>query len=235
MSYAAIKWSYLSPHVLNAKLSPSELAVLRALCWYYKDQGRTKNDRNCYVGVETLARTIGKSTDTVDRAKARLRKKGLISWDRAANFDAESRKTNNYSIACPELEKLLDANERKLKAAKPRQQLDDAAALEALNNMTFPLQPGMLYFRPDPAEIAKEFPRSVDAARAEWLADALAFAGDSSDNRIALHSAMLRADDLNFCRQALERVVDISRRGRKITNRLGYLLRPLKPRKPGSS
>jgi len=223
MSYLAIKWTYMSPTVLNVGLNPTQLAVLRALCWFYKDEKTTQYDKNCYVSVEKLAKIVGKDADSVSRAKAILRKKGLIRWDRAANFDKNAYKPNNYQISCPELEKKLQLNERRRNALKP---LSDEY-IEAPH----PLPPGGLYDRPDQDRLAVAFPTPLDASEAKWMADALAFVSDKPEHRKSLYEAMRKVSDLNTCREALNRCMATSSNGRKIMNRFKYLLVALRPQR----
>lgn len=219
MSFCAIKWTYKSPHVLNAGLNPTELAVLRALCWFYNDKNRIKTQQNCFVSVEKLAKTIGKSPDAVDRAKNTLCKKRLVRWDRA-QFDAHGFKTNNYHIFCPELEKILERNAKKRQEALPPNE-DDL-------DVPHPLPPGVLYDRPDPATLVSAFPETLNRYEAEWMADALAFVCDRSENRSSLYAKMRAAPNLDACRTALGNCVKASKGGRAITNRIGYLLAAMK-------
>jgi len=215
MSFCAIKWTYMSPHVLNAGLNPTELAVLRALCWFYNDKNRIKTQRNCFVSVEKLAKTIGKSPDAVDRAKNTLCEKGLVRWDRA-QFDEHGFKTNNYHIFCPELEKILERNAKKRAEALPPN--------EDNLDIPHPLQPGVLYDRPNPETLVTAFSKTLNQSEAEWMADALAFVCDNPENRSSLYAKMRDAPGLDTCRKALGNCVRTSQNGRAITKRIGYLL-----------
>jgi len=221
MSYSAIRWTYSSPSVLEAGLKPAELAVLRALCWFYKDKDQTKYDHNCYPSVATIARMIGATTSTVDRAKRVLAKKRLVAWDRAANFDEKGRQTNSYRINCPELEKLLEANEKARKAKMPQSEWRDDDDEPA---RPYRGKPGEFFSSPDLRELAASFSPALDVVEAHWLCKALEFARDTPENRQKIHDAFQKAANLGACERALERVLRNCRQGRLITNRLGYLL-----------
>jgi len=219
MSYAAISWSY-SDEVLDAGLKPTELAVLRALCWHYFEKDRTRYDRNCFPAVETIAREIGKDVSTVDRAKNVLKEKGLIDWDRAANYGEGEKRSNTYRISCPKLQKMHEQNERKRREGMPPD--------ESMLDREFPPKPGLIFIRPDPGALAQSFAPPLNSRQADWMADALAFVFDKPDHREKLYAAMLRAPDLDTCRKTLHRVIENSKRGRRISNRLGYLLTALR-------
>lgn len=223
MSFCAIKWSYTSPDVLNVGLTRSDLAVLRALCWTFLDKDRTPRDHNCYPGVNALAKMTGLKKSAVNTAKRRLSKKGLVSWQRAANFSDADLETNSYTINCPALQELLKKNEARLKSSreKPSEGEEDELRTPAL-------RPGMLYLRPDPTSLASSFPSPLSADESTWMADALAFAGDRPANRSALFAALRNSADLATCRAALDRVIRTSRSGRPIANRTGYLLKALR-------
>ena len=222
MSFCALKWSYMSPAVLNGGLTRSDLAVLRALCWFFQDKDRTPHDVNCYPSVDKLAAVTGLEKSAVNAAKKHLLEKNLISWQRAANFRDDRLKSNNYTINCPELQDLLKRNEARLKG--PRETPTDEEEEEL---RTPSLKPGLLYVRPRPESLADAFPEPLSADETVWMADALEFIRDTPANRTSLFAALRRSDGLAACRAALDRVRQTSRNGRKIGNRVGYLLTAL--------
>ena len=222
MSFCALKWSYVSPAVLNAGLTRSDLAVLRALCWFFQDKDRTSNDENCYPSVEKLAAATGLKKSAVDVAKRNLQKKNLISWQRAANFKDDRLETNHYTINCPELQDLLKKNEARLNAQRETPTDEEEDELR-----TPSLRPGLLYVRPKPESLAGAFPEPLSADETVWMADALEFARDTPANRTSLYAALRKSGNLASCRAALDRVRQTSRNGRKIGNRVGYLLTAL--------
>ena len=81
--------------------------------------------------------------------------------------------------------------------------------------------------RPRPESLADAFPEPLSADEAVWMADALEFIRDTPANRTALFAALRRSSGLAACRAALDRVRRTSRNGRKIGNRVGYLLTAL--------
>ena len=222
MSFCALKWSYVSPTVLTAGLTRSDLAVLRALCWFFQDRDRTPHDANCYPSVEKLAAATGLRKSAVNEAKKNLLKKNLISWQRAANFKDDRLETNNYTINCPELQDLLKKNEARLKG--PRETPTDEEEEEL---RTPSLRPGLLYVRPSPESLADAFTEPLSADESVWMADALEFIRDTPAKRTRLFAALRRSGGLAACRAALDRVRQTSRNGRKIGNRVGYLLTAL--------
>lgn len=226
MSYCAVKWSYLSPQVLNVGLKKADLAVLRSLCFLFNDKGGTRDSRNCYPGIDKLATLSGMKKSAVNNAKRRLFEKRLISWVRAPNFDKDNQKTNVYMIACPELEKILKRNEERLrkKAAEGKPLSQD----DPMDELQEPVrEPGFLFNRPDPAILERAFERPLSSAEAEWMADALSFVCDRPGNRKALFAALCSSPGLDVCRAALNRVLATSRRGRTITTRTAYLLKAI--------
>lgn len=212
----------MSPDVLNAGLTRSDLAVLRALCWVFQDKDRTSRDANCYPGVEKLAAITGLKKSAVNVAKANLARKNLISWQRAANFEDGRLDTNHYTINCPELQNLLKKNEARLKSPReiPTDEEEDELRTPAL-------KPGLLYTRPQPESLAAAFPEPLSADESVWMADALEFIRDTPINRASLFVALRKTGNLASCRAALDRVRKTSRNGRKIGNRVGYLLTAL--------
>ena len=213
----------MSPDVLNAGLTRSDLAVLRALCWVFQDKDRTSRDANCYPGVEKLAAMTGLKKSAVNVAKANLVRKNLISWQRAANFEDGRLDTNHYTINCPALQDLLKKNEARLKG--PREVPTDEEESELRASA---LGPGELYTRPQPESLASAFPEPLSADESVWMADALAFVRDTSANRTSLFAALRKSGGLASCRAALDRVRKTSRNGRKISNRVSYLLTALR-------
>lgn len=223
MSFCAIKWSYTSPDVLKAGLKRSDLAVLRALCWVFVDKNRTPRDPNCYPSVATLARLTGLKSSAINEAKSRLLKKGLISWQRAANFNDAQLATNCYAINCPALQNTLKENEARIRSSHevPTKNEEDDFRISALS-------PGKFYMRPDPTSLVSAFSTPLTTEESNWMADALAFVCDRPENRKALFGALRKSADLATFRKTLARVVRTSQTGRKITNRIGYLLKALR-------
>ena len=106
MSYLAVNWSYTSKYVLDAGLLSSDLAVLRALCWFYNDSVAPAKGKNCYPGVSRLMKVTGFKRGAVNAAKKRLAEKGLIAWVRTMHA------TNSYQINCPRLQKKVNRSTR---------------------------------------------------------------------------------------------------------------------------
>jgi len=218
MSYLAVNWTYTSKEVLNAGLLPSDLAVLRALCWHFKDVDTRRSETTCFPGVKRLMKVTGLKRGAVNAAKKRLMAKGLITWDRAANFgDNALFRTNSYHINCPQLEKKLRKNEQD---AKP-----PVDPNEDYNPPDFPLTPGVLYIRPEPERLRDELKLPIADEVYVFLADALAFVCDRPENRQSLVRMLSTyGGDLAGCRKALTRVLATSSHGRVIQNRIAYLL-----------
>lgn len=80
MSRAATKWAYNSEEVLKLGLSVNELAVLRAICWKFRNETRrtdpvTNADLSNYTGI--------RSPDTLNKIRKRLRERKLIAFEKA--------------------------------------------------------------------------------------------------------------------------------------------------------
>lgn len=205
MSYIAVNWSYTSRRVLGAGLLSSDLAVLRALCWFYNDSGKAKNGKNCYPGVSRLMKITGFKRGAVNGAKKRLAEKGLIAWVRTMHA------TNSYQINCPPL-------------------LRKAGLAQPMTAFGFGAQNGAppSDARPEARTLRDEIGRPLSDEAYDWLADALSLVGDIPENRETLLEAFdAHGGDLAFCRQALGRVRDAVSKGRKISNRMAYLRRAL--------
>lgn len=210
MSYLAIKWTYTAPEVLKANLKPADLAVLRALCWFWNDERLAPGAKHCFPGIQKIAKVTGNKVGAVNGAKKRLAKAGLISWNRAANFPGEKRRTNIYRINCPALLKKMKAAASSIDEDAPRT-----------------LRPGMMYIKPN-ASVIKADCAELPDEEVGWLCEALEFVCDRPENRVALLKVLSQPHDFGFYKEALARVRKTSKNGRPISNRLGYLLKALR-------
>lgn len=228
MSFPAIRWSYTANEVLGRHLSSAQLAVLRTLCWLYNtDRGHTRKTDNCFPSVEEIARISGLKVSAVNDAKQKLKEAKLISWVRAPNYDRDNMKPNVYSISCPALEEQLIKNERQLEKER---HASEGREPEMDESYVPPVNPGFLFYRPDPASLIAAFPTRLAEDEARWMVDALEFVSDNREdipsrrNRDVLYELLRRANnEIPALDAVLKRVEESSANGRRINNRLKYL------------
>ena len=228
-----MSWAY-SPDVMNLKLSYTQLAVLRALCYFYNDNKTTRTSHNCYPSVKTIARVTGFKTGAVNKAKSALSEKGLITWFRHMDILGEKMETNQYTINCPKLERKLKRNETALGIGIVKRDENgtpsksDEEQYEEFMSKPAILKAGLMYYPPNRDELKRSLPSHFTEKQVSVMYDALEFVFDTPEHRQTLTKLLADSGHIEQISAAVARARNVSMKGKTMPNRMGYLVQSIK-------